>query len=54
VEAGSGNVSANGVVIPMAVQKGDTVLLPEYGGSLLSLNHQEYFIYRDTDVLGIL
>lgn len=54
VEAGEGNMSANGVRMPMAVHKGDTVLLPEYGGSAVTLDNQELFVYRDSDVLGVL
>ena len=26
-------MNMNGMLVPMAVEKGDTVLLPEYGGS---------------------
>jgi chaperonin GroES len=37
------------------VKVGDTVLLPEYGGSKVILaDEQELFIYRDDDILGTL
>ena len=54
LEVGAGNLSSNGVRLPLAVQKGDLVLLPEYGGSPITLDHQELFVYRDSDVLGVL
>ena len=37
------------------VNIGDTVLLPEYGGSKVVLHDdQELFIYRDDDIMGTL
>lgn len=38
----------------MAVKVGDTVLIPEYGGTPIKLMNQELLIFRDTDILGIL
>ena len=37
VEAGLGNFNDNGNRIPMNVKVGDTVLLPEYGGSKVKM-----------------
>lgn len=37
------------------VNVGDTVLLPEYGGSkVLLADEEELFIYRDDDIMGTL
>ena len=37
------------------VKVGDTVLLPEYGGSKVTLaDDEELFIYRDDDIMGTL
>ena len=44
----------NGTVRPVNVKVGDDVLLPEYGGSPVKLNEEEFFIYRDDDIVGIL
>ena len=34
---------------------GDTVLLPDYGGSKVKLaGETEYYLFRDTDILGVL
>jgi chaperonin GroES len=34
------------------VKVGDEVLLPEYGGTKVNFEDKEYFIYRDSDLLG--
>jgi chaperonin GroES len=40
---------------PLLVKEGDTVLLPEYGGSKVVLgDEKEYYVYRDDDILGTL
>jgi chaperonin GroES len=39
----------------VSVKEGDTVLLPEYGGSKVTLgDDQDYFLYRDDDLMGTL
>ena len=55
VAVGPGRTLDNGQVRPCAVKEGDTVLLPEYGGSKVTLgDNQEYFLYRDDDLMGTL
>jgi chaperonin GroES len=45
----------NGQLRPVLVKEGDTVLLPEYGGSKVTLGDEvEYHIYRDDDIVGTL
>ena len=44
----------NGQLRPITVKVGDDVLLPEYGGSAVKLHDEEFFIYRDDDIVGIL
>ena len=52
---GPGKPLESGEVRAPLVQVGDTVLLPEYGGSKVVLaDEQELFIYRDDDVMGTL
>jgi hypothetical protein len=43
----------DGKVIPTSVKEGDKVLLPDFGGNKLTFENKEYFLYRDSDVLGI-
>lgn len=54
VAVGEGNFNDAGQRIPLTVQLGDTVLLPDFGGQTIELTDGEYFLYRDTDVLGVL
>lgn len=42
----------DGKVTPVSVNVGDKVMLPEYGGTKVMLEDQEYFLFRDTDILG--
>ena len=49
VEVGQGSLSNTGKLLEMSVKKGDTILLPEYGGQSIKLNNEELFIYKDTD-----
>ena len=40
LEAGPGNYDSNVKIAPMGVKVGDTVLLPEYGGTKVKLGEQ--------------
>ena len=44
----------NGQLRPVSVAVGDHVLLPEYGGSEVKMNDEQFHIYRDDDIVGIL
>ncbi|KAJ6351022.1 hypothetical protein OIU78_007029 [Salix suchowensis] len=54
ISVGPGLRSSEGNTIPPAVKEGDTVLLPEYGGTQVKLGEKEYVLYRDEDILGSL
>ncbi len=55
VAVGPGRVLDNGTVRPVSVKEGETVLLPEYGGSKVTLgDNEDYFLYRDDDLMGLL
>ncbi|KAL6543816.1 10 kDa chaperonin [Orobanche gracilis] len=54
VAVGPGRRDNSGNNIPVAVKEGDTVLLPEYGGTQVKLGEKEYHMYRDEDILGTL
>ena len=52
---GPGKQLENGTLRPTMVAIGDTVLLPEYGGSKVVLaDEEELYIYRDDDIMGTL
>ncbi|KAH1194546.1 chaperonin, mitochondrial [Glycine max] len=42
IAVGPGFHSKDGKLIPVAVKEGDTVLLPEYGGTEVKLDNKEY------------
>ncbi|XP_073157651.1 10 kDa chaperonin, mitochondrial-like [Henckelia pumila] len=54
VAVGPGCHNKEGKLIPVNVKEGDTVLLPEYGGSEVKLGEKEYHLYREDDILGTL
>lgn len=55
VEVGPGAYDTQSkTVVPVSVKKGDTVLLPDYGGSKITLKEGEFYVYRDSDIVGIL
>ncbi|KAJ9146597.1 hypothetical protein P3X46_028839 [Hevea brasiliensis] len=54
VAVGPGARDQDGKLIPVTVKEGDTVLLPDYGGTEVKLGDKEYHLYRDEDVLGTL
>ncbi|CAL0312161.1 hypothetical protein TanjilG_27968 [Lupinus angustifolius] len=54
IAVGPGARDKSGNLIPVSVKEGDTVLLPEYGGSQIKLNDKEFILYRDEDILGTL
>ncbi|XP_015866924.1 10 kDa chaperonin isoform X3 [Ziziphus jujuba] len=54
VAVGLGARDRDGKLIPLHVKEGDTVLLPEYGGTEVKLNDKEYHLFREDDILGTL
>ena len=55
VAVGPGRVLENGNVRPVDLKVGETVLLPEYGGTKVTLAEEnELYVYRDDDVIGTL
>jgi chaperonin GroES len=36
----------------MDVAVGDTILLPEYGGSMVKIGDEELHLFRNNDILG--
>ena len=52
VAVGPGLRTEKGQVVPTSVQTGDKVLLPEYGGTKVEIDDKEYFLFRDSEILG--
>ncbi|KAL1972946.1 hypothetical protein VTN31DRAFT_6488 [Thermomyces dupontii] len=49
---GPGALDKNGNKIPMSVKPGDKVLIPQYGGSPVKVNDEEYTLFRDSEILA--
>ncbi|XP_077236095.1 10 kDa chaperonin, mitochondrial-like [Tasmannia lanceolata] len=54
VAVGPGAHNRDGKLIPVSFNEGDTVLLPDYGGTQLKLEDKEYHLFKDDDILGTL
>ncbi len=54
MEVGEGQLTNEGVPVPMLVNVGDKVLLPDFGGKEVDLQDGSFFLYRDTELLGVL
>ncbi|GBE62186.1 10 kDa protein [Babesia ovata] len=50
---GAGRLNAKGEVIAPTLKKGDTVVIPEYGGMELKLDGEKYSVYREEDIIGV-
>mmetsp|Transcript_73882 Transcript_73882/g.233341 ORF Transcript_73882/g.233341 Transcript_73882/m.233341 type:complete len:103 (-) Transcript_73882:88-396(-) len=51
---GVGRKNLKGELIPMNTSVGDTVVIPRYGGTEFKIDNDEYHIYRDEDIVGII
>ncbi|XP_022154455.1 10 kDa chaperonin, mitochondrial-like [Momordica charantia] len=54
LSVGPGTRDREGNLIPVTVKEGDTVLLPEYGGTEVKLGDKQLYLFRDEDLLGTL
>ena len=53
LEVGPGKMNDDGVLLPMSIKKGDTILYPKYAGHPVKLNKEEFLVLEEKDVLGI-
>ena len=54
VATGPGVVNMNGVLIPNTLQVGQTVTFPSFGGQRISIDGEEYLIYKEQDIFAVL
>ncbi|KAI0668016.1 hsp10-like protein [Trametes maxima] len=52
IATGPGAPDRNGAIRPVNVQAGDRVLLPGYGGSPIKVGEEEYYLFRDSEILA--
>ena len=54
LSVGPGRRDADSKLIPMELKADDTVLLPQYGGNEVSIEDEDFVLFRADDILGIL
>jgi len=53
IGAGRYDSTAPAVPLPLSVKVGDNVIIPEYGGMAIKFDSEEYKIFRDDDLVGV-
>ena len=54
VAVGTGYVSEDGKVRPLAVKEGDTIIFKKWGGDEITIDGQEYLVMEEKNIIGIL
>jgi chaperonin GroES len=54
IAVGPGLININGTLIPMTVNIGETVVFPSFGGQRITINNEEYLVYKEPDLIAIL
>ena len=54
ISVGPGKRDKDGNLLPMGIKADDKVLLPQYGGNEIPIDKEDYVLFRDDDILGIL
>ncbi|KAI9361582.1 chaperonin GroS [Pilaira anomala] len=49
---GKGMQNKDGKHIPTQLQVGDKIILPSYGGTPVKIAHEEYLLFRDSEILA--
>ncbi|KAH9023695.1 hsp10-like protein [Lactarius pseudohatsudake] len=52
IAVGPGAPNKDGRVVPTTVKAGDRVLLPGWGGNSIKVGENEYFLFKDADILA--
>ena len=53
VAVGQGRLTANGELIPLTVQEGQSVIFNKFAGSEICVGEDKYLILKETDILVI-
>eukprot|EP00392_Amoebophrya_sp_AT5.2_P016079 g16322.t1 len=54
ISVGKGRLGQDDKLLPMSVKAGDTVIIPEYGGMSIKFDSEEYKLFRDDDIVGVM
>ncbi|KAI0058791.1 hsp10-like protein [Artomyces pyxidatus] len=52
IAVGPGAPDKEGKVVPTSVKAGDRVLLPGWGGNSIKVGEDEYFLFKDSEILA--
>ncbi|PFH48002.1 hypothetical protein AMATHDRAFT_6223 [Amanita thiersii Skay4041] len=52
IAVGPGAPNKDGKVVPTQVKPGDRVLLPGWGGNAIKVGEEEYFLFKDAEILA--
>ncbi|KAI0050489.1 hsp10-like protein [Auriscalpium vulgare] len=52
IAVGPGAPNKEGKVVPTTVKTGDRVLLPGWGGNSIKVGEDEYFLFKDSEILA--
>ncbi|KAG8903213.1 10 kDa heat shock protein [Tulasnella sp. 403] len=52
IAVGPGARDKAGNIIPVSVSPGDRVLLPGWGGNTIKVGEEEYFLFKDSEILA--
>ena len=54
IAVGTGRKEKDGKVIPLDVKPGDRILFGKYSGADIQIEHEEYLILREEEILAVL
>lgn len=54
IAVGEGRILKNGEKLSCTVKPGDSVIVPEFGGMNLKFDDEEYQIFRQEDIVGVM
>jgi chaperonin GroES len=54
IDVGKGRVNDEGKTIPLAVKKGDKVLIGKYSGTEVTVDGVEHIIVREEEILAVI
>ncbi|EAU84974.1 hsp10-like protein [Coprinopsis cinerea okayama7 len=52
IAVGPGAPNKDGVIVPTTVKAGDRVLLPGWGGNAIKVGDEEYYLFKDSEILA--
>ena len=54
IAMGTGRVTDEGKLLPVALKAGDRILFGKYSGNEVRLDGQDYLVMKEEDVIGVL